>query len=136
MRRILLALAVVLVLTGCAGAPVVAPPSPPARTAPAAAPEGGVFLTDLGFTNAPAGFSVPSSAILDQGTNAVNNITAIFTGPTGADTAAYLRAALPEVGFEITADGDDSLLFTDGAWRGAFTATGPLSALTLRTDRG
>ena len=136
MRRNLLALAVVLVLAGCSGAPVSTPPSPPARTAPAAAPDGGVFLTDLGFTNAPAGVSIPASAILDQGTNAVNNITAVFTGPSSAETAAYLRAALPEVGFEVTADGDDSLLFTDGAWQGAFTATGPLSALTLRTDRG
>lgn len=136
MHRILIGLLAALALAGCAGAPVVAPPSPPARTAPAAAPDGGVFLTDIGFTHAPAGFSIPSSAIVDQGTNAANNITVVFTGPTGAETAAYLRAALPAVGFEITADGDDSLTFTDGAWQGAFTATGPLAALTLRTDRG
>ncbi|MFT3887363.1 MAG: hypothetical protein QM713_04265 [Arachnia sp.] len=136
MHRILIALVSVVLLAGCAGAPVADPPSPPAKTAPATVPDGGVFLTALGFTYAPAGLSVPASSILDQGTNATNNITAVFTGPGGAEIADYLRANLPAAGFEITADADDSLIFTDGAWQGAFTATGPLAALTLRTDRG
>ncbi|MBK7821649.1 MAG: lipoprotein [Tessaracoccus sp.] len=136
MHRILIGLVAALMLAGCSSAPTTAPSSPPPRTAPAAAPDGGVFLTGLGFTNAPTGFSIPASAIIDQGTNAANNITVLFTGPTGAETAAYLRDALPAVGFEITADGDDSLTFTDGVWQGAFTATGSLAALTLRTDRG
>ena len=37
-------------LAGCSSAPTTAPSSPPPRTAPAAAPDGGVFLTGLGFS--------------------------------------------------------------------------------------
>jgi len=135
-RRYVVGLVSVLVFTGCAAAPSPVPPPPPPRTAPAAAPEGGVLLADLGFTHAPAGVSIPAASVIGEYTNAANNVTLVFTGPDGAESAAYLRAALPDAGFEITADDHGSLVFTDGAWQGAFTATGPVSALTLRTDRG
>ena len=64
-----------------------------------------------------------------------SNITLTITSPARAELAAWLRRNLPAAGFEITADGQDSLLFKRGQWQGAFTVAGELSALTLRTDR-
>jgi len=94
-----------------------------------------VSLTSLGFTHAPAGLSLPVGATLTERTDAANNITAVLSAPSGLDVLAHLRATLPAAGFQITADEGNSLLFTDGTWDGAFTVSGALSALTLRTDR-
>lgn len=134
-RRFFLAGLAALALAGCAAAPA-APTAPPsAATVASTAPDGGVLLRDAGFANAPAGFSVPASALITDRIDAANNVTATFSQPGGAEIAAYLREHLPAMGFTVTADGNDSLLFTDGHWDGAFTVSTDISALSLRTDR-
>lgn len=92
-------------------------------------------LTSLGFANAPAGISLPVGATISERTDSANNVTVVLTAPSGLEVLAHLRATLPSAGFDITADAGNSLLFTDGTWDGAFTISGALSALTLRTDR-
>lgn len=105
------------------------PASQPAETPPV--PEGGRLL-DYEF--APAGLSVPADALLVEEIDQVNNITLVFSAPTGSELAAYYREALPELGFTITDDANNSLIFSDDQWDGAFIASGAYSALTLRTD--
>lgn len=132
--RFLTGLLALLVLTGCSAAPLPQPePSP--LVSISAAPEDGVLLSALGFEHAPAGLSIPRGSIVAERTDNANNITVVFSSPTGVEIASYLRRSLPELGFVITADKDNSLLFEGGPYQGAFTASGPLSALTLRTDR-
>lgn len=137
MTRLPLALLVALALAGCAApAANVATATPtPSVAAPTAEVPAGVPLTALGFTNAPATLTLPYGSTITQRTDAANNITAVISSPAGAKVLAHLRATLPTAGFTITADGGDSLLFTDGTWEGAFTISDGLSALTLRTDR-
>ncbi|WGT46478.1 hypothetical protein [Tessaracoccus lacteus] len=142
MPRLVLTLLTVLALAGCSASdPGATNTTPPVTTpAPAASPSAttppaGVSLTSLGFTHAPAGLSLPVGATLTERTDAANNITAVLSAPSGLDVLAHLRATLPAAGFAITADEGNSLLFTDGTWDGAFTVSGALSALTLRTDR-
>lgn len=135
MLRTSLALLAALALAGCSAAPEMAPAPPPPSTVVTEAPEGGVLLSQLGYTNAPAGFSIPRGAEITDRIDAYNNVTAVFTIPSGQEMAEYLRTHLPDMGFEVTADRNQSLLFTDGHWQGALTTQGGLAALSLRTDR-
>lgn len=125
-----------LALTGCSAA---ASPSEPEASAPAVsatvAPDDGVLLSALGFTYAPAGFSIPRDAVVSERIDASNNVTVVLAQPDGAEIADYLRTNLPGMGFEVTADGDGSLLFESPTHSGAFTSTDTLSALSLRTDQ-
>ncbi|VEP39390.1 hypothetical protein TLA_TLA_00798 [Tessaracoccus lapidicaptus] len=130
-----LGLAALLAVTGCAAAPASTPGPNPAPAAAATAPAGGVLLTDLGFTHAPAGFSLPRTVVIDEAINAGNNVTVVLTQPSGAEVADYLRRHLDAMGFTITADGGGSLLFESATHDGAFTVTDGLAALSLRTDR-
>ena len=126
----------IVAATGCSAAPPPGPSSP--STSPAAAttaPDGGVLLRDLGFANAPQGFSVPRESVISDRIDAANNVTAVFTAPEGDGIAAYLREHLGSMGFEITADKNQSLLFRNDAFDGAFTTAGSTAALSLRTDR-
>lgn len=133
--RILAALLAALALSGCAAAPEPAPSPTPLASTVTAAPEDGTLLSSLGFEHAPAGLSIPRGAIIAERTDSANNVTVVFTSPTGVEIADYLRRNLPALGFTITADANNSLLFEGGPYQGAFTATGALSALSLRTDR-
>ncbi|HMR49624.1 MAG TPA: hypothetical protein PKE40_10205 [Arachnia sp.] len=140
-RAFATALAACLLLAGCSAAPdpgASASPSPGATTlapaVPTVAPEGGVLLSELGFVHAPAGFSVPASVGLVEVVDQVNNITVVAREPGGSAFAQYLRDNLADMGYEIVADNDDSLLFENDKWVGGFTVTGDLSALSLRTD--
>ncbi len=130
MKKVLVCVAAALVVAGCTTpAPTMTPASQPAQSP--SVPADGRAL-DLKY--APKGLSVPSAAMLVEQIDQVNNITLVFTAPTGAELAAYYREALPAMGFTITADRNNSLLFEDDQWHGAFTAAGTHSALTLRTD--
>lgn len=133
MRKFLIAVLAAVALTGCVAAePTMSPASQPA-VAPSVPPDG-MALSERGFQYAPAGLSVPRGAMIVEEIDQVNNVTVVFTAPTGAELAAYYRRTLPELGFTITADDNNSLLFSDDQWQGAFTASGAYSALTLRTD--
>lgn len=130
----LLAAACCLAVVGCAAA---APePTEPAPTTSVAVtiPDGGVLLSSLGYRFAPEGFSVPATSVISEQVDQENTVVAVFTAPEGSDTAAYLRETLPEQGWTITADGDDSLLFERGDQYGAFTVNGALAALSIRWD--
>lgn len=94
-----------------------------------------MLLSTLGYTNAPEMFSVPVGAEITDRIDSYNNVTAIFTVPSGQELADYLRAQLPGMGFDITADKNQSMLFTNGHWQGALTTSGPYAAISLRTDR-
>ena len=133
MRRAAAGLLVLLALSGCTTPPP--QPATPEVTWTASAPADGVTLTQLGFRNGPAEFWLPSGVVIRDRVDLEANITVTITSPGGAELAAWLRRNLPAAGFEITADGQDSLLFRRGQWQGAFTVTAELSTLSLRTDR-
>lgn len=133
-RRALAALACCAVL-GCSAAPTLPVPPTVAPTAATTVPADGVLLASLGFQHAPAGFSVPAAATVVERVDQTNTVVAILTAPSGLEIAAYLRRTLPEAGWAITADGNNSLLFERGSLRGAFTVNGPQSALAIRGDR-
>ena len=130
-----IAAALVLSLAGCSAAPAPEPTSSPTQPASATtAPPGGVLLSALGFTNAPPGFSIPADSFITDRIDAGNNVTLILTAPAGIEIAGYLREHLPAMGFEITADKNQSLLFHSATHDGAFTTSGSTAALSLRTD--
>ena len=133
MRRAAAGLLVLLALSGCTTPPP--QPATPEVTWTASAPADGVTLTQLGFRNGPAEFWLPSGVVIRDRVDLEANITVTITSPGGAELAAWLRRNLPAAGFEIKADGQDSVLFRRGQWQGAFTLTAALSALSLRTDR-
>lgn len=128
-------LATVGLAVGCSAA---APEPPqPVTVSPSAAvsvPADGVLLASLGYTNAPTDFSVPSGSVITDRVDQDNTVVAVFTAPSGLDIAAYLRENLPQQGWRITADDNNSLLFERGREHGAFTVTGPYAALSLRWD--
>ncbi len=134
MIRRTLAAACCLLVVGCGAAPAASAPVTTPATISTFVPADAVTLVSLGFTYAPADFYVPASAVLVESVNQSNNVVAVFSAPAGADLAAFLRSNLPAQGWTITADGNDSLLFDRGQLGGAFTVTGGLAALTIRSD--
>ena len=135
MHRILIGLTAALALTGCAAAAVDPVTPPPSTLTAAAVPEDGQALRDLGFGNAPEGLSVPLGAEISDRVDSANNVTVVMTAPDALEVADYLRRTLPTLGFTITGDAQNSLIFEGGGWQGAFTASKGYAALTLRTDR-
>lgn len=133
MQRILTGLLAALALVGCSVPPPVAP-SPPALTV-TAEPADGQPLSELGFTHAPPGFAVPRGAAISDLVDSANNITVVMTAPAALEVAEFYRRSLPGLGFTITADAGNSLLFEGGGYEGAFTVSDGYSAVTLRTDR-
>lgn len=97
-------------------------------------PDDAVAFATLGFQFAPEDLHAPSGSVITERVDQVNNIVAVFTAPSGLDLAAFYRSTLPEQGWTITADGNNSLLFERGELHGAFTVTGALAALTIRSD--
>ena len=136
MRRAGAVAAVLLALllaTGCSAAGAYAPP--PSQTPSVAAPTlppGGIYLTDLGFTQAPPTFSVPRAAKLVSGYNIPDLINAIYGGADGPLVHDYLLANLAGMGFTVTASSADSILWDNDEWDGAFTMTAEQAGLTLR----
>ena len=133
MRRTAAWLLLVSAFSGCTTPPPQA--TTPEVTWTAVAPSDGATLTQLGFRNGPTDFWLPEGLVIRDRVDLESNITLTITSPARAELAAWRRRNLPAAGFEITADGQDSLLFKRGQWQGAFTVAGELSALTLRTDR-
>lgn len=124
-------------LAGCSAAPgfsadTPASPSPSMTAATPSLPPDGVFLTTLGFDNAPATFSIPAAAKPLDGADIPELINVIFDGADGPLVYDYLARNLAGMGFTITARSDDSLLWQDDTWQGAFTMTSQRAGLTLR----
>ena len=133
MRRTATGVLAFLALASCTTPPP--QPATPEVTWSASAPADGATLAQLGFSNGPTDLWLPSGVVIRDRIDLESNVTVTITSPGGAELAAWLRRNLPAAGFEITADGQDSLLFRRGQWQGAFTVTAELSALSLRTDR-
>jgi len=123
-------------LGGCAAVPNF-PASSGATSSPKAPvlPSGGVFLTDLGFTEAPPEFSVPAAAQMLSGYNIPELINVLYSGDDGPVVYAYLVKNLPGMGYTITARSADSILWQNDEWDGAFTMTSTQAGLTLRRNR-
>ena len=121
MRRTAAGLLAFLALTSCTTPPP--HPGTPEVTWTASAPADGATLTQLGFSNGPAEFWLPSGLVIRDRIDLESNVTVTITSPGGAELAAWLRRNLPAAGFEITADGQESLLFRRGQWPGAVTGT-------------
>lgn len=133
MRRVAGLVFAAAILAGCTTPPPSPPAPEPSRSVPV--PSDGVTLAQLGFRNGPGDLVLPAGLVIRERMDLSTNVTLTITSPSGSELAAWLRTSLPAAGFEITADGQDSLLFRRGAWQGAFTVTGDLSALSLRSDR-
>ncbi len=127
-------LVAVMLLSACSAAPVETPDATPELTS-SAVPADGTTLNDLGFVNAPAGLSIPNGALISDRVDSPNNITVVMTSPDGLTVVEFLRRHLPELGFTISGDDQNSLIFEGGGYQGAFTTSAGYSALTLRTDR-
>lgn len=129
-KRLLLAC---VLLAGCAPPEPMMTPAPRVEhTAPAPA---GERLLSLQF--APTGFTIPERATTAEIIDQVNNVTIVFAtenGREGAAIAEFYRRRLPGMGFEITADGGGSMLFSDEHWQGAFTVGDSVAAISFRTD--
>ena len=107
----------------------VSPPRPPSI------PSDGITLAALGYLNGPVReFSLPRTAAIRAKVDQPNNVTAVVSSPSPAELSSYLRRALPEAGFQITADSPaaNTLTFTGHGWSGSFTGDDRASAVLLR----
>lgn len=127
-----LGLVVASVLASGCGAAAPEPSRPSAQPVSTAVPSGGTSLRQLGFANGPAGFSIPAEVLVAERVDQPNVVTLVLKAPSSSRIAAYLRANLPAMGFEVVGDKDDSLVFRDATYDGAFTAANDVSGLTLR----
>ena len=124
-----------LAAVGCSAAgPEPTQPATVETSTAAEVPADGVLLSTLGYRHAPADFSVPASSIISDRVDQDNTVVAVFTAPSGQDMASYLRTTVPQQGWSITADANDSLLFERGEAHGAFTVTEDLAAVSIRWD--
>ena len=129
-----------LVLAGCSAAPSAGYPttaSPfPTPTPAVTAPPGGVLLTAVGFSFAPAGFSIPAGLTPVSTTNLSELVTVVFDAGDGVTVHDYLLANLDGMGCPIAASSADSITWNCGQWAGGFTMTPRQAALTLRRMAG
>lgn len=128
---------VALAVTGCSSAAEVSEPVPTSGTSAPTVPAGGQTLAQLGITNGPVDrILVPQRITVEEVVDQPNVITLVVSQPGGAELAGYLRTQLPAAGWTITADANDSLLFTGFGWDGAYT-TSPQgwSGLTVRQQK-
>ena len=125
-------------MVGCSVAPSSdSSPAPPAAAParPPAIPDDGVTLATLGFLHGPVErFSLPRTATITAKVDQPNNVVAVVSSPPPASVASYLRRALPEAGFTITADDPaaKTMTFSGSGWNGSFTGDRGVSAVLLR----
>ena len=98
-------------------------------------PSDGITLAALGYLNGPVRqFSLPRTAVIRAKVDQPNNVTAVVSSPSPAELSSYLRRALPEAGFLITAESPaaNTMTFTGHGWSGSFTGDERASAVLLR----
>lgn len=111
----------------------VASPSSAASTRPAASD--GIeasTLRAMGFRNGPGEFPLPADLIVDYQVDNPNNVTLVLDPSQDGQTYRFLRSRLGAAGYVISADRQQSLVFSGKGWEGAFTVSDGLAALTLR----
>ena len=130
-KRILI-LAGCLMLTGCSAASTEVSPSP---TPVIATPSQGRSLTDAGFTNGAASLVwLPTGILLTYTADQPNLLIVTGDSSQASQVEDYLRANLPRLGWQITAEADGGLLFDQGEWHGAYALGQDSWALTVRND--
>ncbi|WP_375423818.1 hypothetical protein [uncultured Friedmanniella sp.] len=128
----------VLVLAGCsapAAAPTVTPPA--VGSAAVRLPGDGVLLRDFGYQFGPLdSFSLPRTSVVSAAVDQADNVTLVLSAPAPADVVGYLRRALPDAGFTITAGGSaasgTTLTFTGNGWAGSVTGSTTETGVLLR----
>ncbi|SPF67703.1 Hypothetical protein PROPJV5_0662 [Propionibacterium ruminifibrarum] len=115
-----------------------APTQSPAVTSPAGGrtattiDQEGVRLTELGFRNGPADFTVPAGLVLTGRVDQDNVVTLLMDQGQGRRVHDHLMATLPGAGWTIEGSSDDSIVFSTSEWEGALTVTAGQAGLTLR----
>ncbi len=112
------------------GSPAAASSAPVPAGSSAAADA--VTLRALGIANGPEGFPVPEGLIVSEQVDNPNNVTLVIDSFQGESTYQFLRSRLPAAGYTISADANQSLVFSGKGWEGAFTVSEEVAALTLR----
>lgn len=94
----------------------------------------GLTLRQLGFSNGPEEFSLPTDLVLATRVDQPNVVTLVLARPSPETVEDYLRATLPGSGFTIDARADtgQAMTFVGHGWTGAFTGTGSTTAIVLR----
>jgi hypothetical protein len=111
------------------------PPPTVSAARPLSIPSDGITLAALGYLNGPVRqFSLPRTAVIKAKVDQPNNVTAVVSSPSPAELSSYLRRALPEAGFLITAESPaaNTMTFTGHGWSGSFTGDERASAVLLR----
>lgn len=131
MTRLAAGLVGILLLAGCAaGQPAAVTSTGAARPSPTP-PAGGVTLRELLFNHGPQDFWLPEQTTptsrIDQ-----PNVVTLTTDPSQRTLlSGWLTGKLP-TGWQVDASANDSMLFHNPDWQGAFTCSTDVCALTLR----
>lgn len=89
-------------------------------------------LRAMGFSNGPGEFPLPADLIIDYRVDNPNNVTLVIDSSQGGQTYQFLRSRLGAAGYGISADRNQSLVFSGKGWEGAYTVSNGVAALTLR----
>ncbi|MGJ6981375.1 hypothetical protein ACSDQ9_12730 [Aestuariimicrobium soli] len=145
-RRVISGLGATVTLAGlgalsACGAPALNPePSPTTTTttstgttaaATASAPAG-TTLRAMGLVNGPADVTLPTDLTPVRVIDQPNVVTLIVRAADASRVQTHLEATLPAAGFTVDASSQDSLLFHDSVWDGAWTSSDELAGLTFR----
>lgn len=129
--RSVAAFAAVASISGCASAelPTSAAPSP---TAPITRPADSQSLRSLGVRNGPADFYVPDDVVVVIRIDQPNVVTLVFREPTADELVSFFVANVEQLGFELVSHTDETVLFRNAGYDGAFASGGGEAGLTLR----
>ncbi|PIE99230.1 MAG: hypothetical protein CR979_03340 [Propionibacterium sp.] len=130
-RFLVLLVSIVLLASGCSAQRPQTPPIP-SYPPPQSIPYNGATLAELGYKNGPANFHLPANLQILERVDQPNVVTLITEGSDAELIANYLRANLAEMGYQIIGDKDNSLVFKDDHYDGAFTVGNGIAGLTLR----
>lgn len=123
-RQLIVLIAAIVGLAGCSAVPNYDPPAPDASVT-ASVPPGGVSLRELGGEEGPVdAVTIPRGHQLRVSTFQVNVVNLVFTAPDAPELAQWFRDTLPDAGWQITTDTNDTLIFTGHGWDGVFTPMG------------
>lgn len=131
MRRLVAGLVGILLLAGCAsGQPAAVTSTGAARPSPTP-PAGGVTLHELLFNHGPRDFWLPAQTAVTSRIDQPNVVTLTADPSQRRLLSGWLAGRLP-TGWQVDANANDSMLFHNPDWQGAFTCSDDVCALTLR----
>ena len=129
-RRLVPAALLLALLAGCGTSATSS--STPTATVPSPAPSGGQTLRDVGFVHGPATFWLPAGVVPVDRIDEPNVVTLTLGSTDGTRAVGWIAAHLSAMGFTTDAARGSSLVFHDATWRGAWTCSTTVCALTLR----